>query len=218
MSDLKHKVGDRFKKNEKGYFVDILEIQGGVNPYVLTGGYITNDDNLDAFYTKIEPSKLVEHVWENHPSIDKPKTKYSIGDSFSDDENVIVEIVDIKQGKQLFYMLNDGFHCDDEYCDAMKLITKEPSKLIETEYDGFKEMTESFGKMLNEKNKRYGNAALDPLVIVGKHHRLGAKIDEKLSRIMNADELKKNDLADVIGYCFLICKDKGWTNFDDQLD
>lgn len=93
-----------------------------------------------------------------------------------------------------------------------------PSKLIKTEYDGFKEMTASFGKMLNEKNKRYGNAALDPLVIVGKHHRLGAKIDEKLSRIMNADELKKNDLADVIGYCFLICKDLGWTNFDDQLD
>jgi hypothetical protein len=94
----------------------------------------------------------------------------------------------------------------------------EPSKLIETDYNGFKDMTDSFGEMLNEKNKRYGNAALDPLVIVGKHHRLGAKIDEKLSRIMNANELKKNDLADIIGYCFLICKDKGWETFDDQLD
>ena len=108
------------------------------------------------------------------------------------------------------YIDNEGRTWDDKSLDTC---TK-----IEPKIEGFKEMTDSFGDMLNEKNKRYGDAALNPLVVIGKHHRLGAKVDEKLSRIMNADELKKNDLADVIGYCFLICHDKGWTNFDDQID
>ena len=76
----------------------------------------------------------------------------------------------------------------------------------------------SFGDMLNEKNSRYGDAALKPLSIVGKHHRLGVKVDEKLSRIRNSDDLKKNDVADTIGYLFLICKDMGWEDFSDQLD
>jgi hypothetical protein len=89
---------------------------------------------------------------------------------------------------------------------------------MNTKENEFRSMLTSFSEMLEEKNKRYGNAALEPLNIVSKHHKLGGKIDEKLSRIKNSNELRKNDLADVIGYCFLICKDMGWNNFEDQID
>ena len=92
------------------------------------------------------------------------------------------------------------------------------TKIEDVEQNQFSEMASSFGNMLNEKNKKYGNAATEPLNIVGKHHELGKKIDEKLSRIKNATELRKNDLADLIGYSFLLSKEMGWTNFDDQID
>ena len=62
MSDLKYKVKDRFKHYRKGCVVEIIEIQGGENPYVLTSGIVGNDDTIDAHYIQIEPE---EQVWEN---------------------------------------------------------------------------------------------------------------------------------------------------------
>jgi hypothetical protein len=161
------------------------------------------------------------------------KLKYKVGDIFKHDELTdTIEIVNThKNDVQPYRIRGDNYEgrivterwIDNRYTKIEPKTTKfvdlpNQNKALDPEKYPFEEMTSSFCKMLNEKNKRYGNAALEPLIIVGKHHRLGAKVDEKLSRIMNADELKKNDLADVIGYCFLICKDKGWTNFDDQLD
>jgi hypothetical protein len=78
---------------------------------------------------------------------------------------------------------------------------------------------------LLEKNKRYGNSALEPLVIFTKHKNgnraidgILERLDDKLMRIKNADELKKNDVADQIGYLLLLCAAKGWDDFKDLLD
>ena len=73
-------------------------------------------------------------------------------------------------------------------------------------------------KMVEAKDKNYGNAALSPLDIFSKHHPYGSRLDEKLARVKNCDNLRKNDVADLIGGLALICKSKGWTNFDDQID
>lgn len=82
----------------------------------------------------------------------------------------------------------------------------------------FKTATESLCKMLEAKNKAYGESALKPLDIFAKHHPYGARIDEKLSRVKNSSELRKNDVADIIGGLLLICKDKGWDDFTDLID
>jgi hypothetical protein len=75
---------------------------------------------------------------------------------------------------------------------------------------------------LMEKNRRYGNSALEPLKIFGKGISDDAgilvRLDDKLSRIRNADELRKNDVADLVGYLILLCVKKEWTDFKDLLD
>ena len=77
---------------------------------------------------------------------------------------------------------------------------------------------DSLCKMQIAKDKKYGNSALKPLDIFAKHHPYGARIDEKLARIKNSEELRKNDVADIIGGLMLLCKDNDWDNFEDLID
>lgn len=106
---------------------------------------------------------------------------------------------------------NSLFPCSD--CRNSKLY--EP--VIE-QINGFDEIYASLLHMQKIKDARYGNSALKPLDIFAKHHNYGSRLDEKLARVKNSDELRKNDVADIIGGLILICKDKGWTNFDDLID
>ena len=81
-------------------------------------------------------------------------------------------------------------------------------------------------KFLLEKNKRYGNSALEPIEVFTKHldiadgtlNGLLSRLDDKLSRIQNAKELKKNDTIDLTGYLLLLCAHKGWKDFSEFLD
>jgi hypothetical protein len=91
-------------------------------------------------------------------------------------------------------------------------------KDLEKVVDGIKEF-------LLEKNKRYGNSALEPLVIFTKHKNgdrtrdgILERLDDKLMRIKNADELRKNDVADIIGYLLLLCASQEWNDFKDLID
>lgn len=91
-------------------------------------------------------------------------------------------------------------------------------EVYENENNPFEQITSSIAKVLTEKNKRYGGAALEPLDIFAKHHPYGSRLDEKLARVKNSDTLRKNDVFDLLGGLVLICKDKDWTNFEDQID
>ena len=82
----------------------------------------------------------------------------------------------------------------------------------------FKNAYDSLCRMQCEKDKRYGNSALKPLDIFAKHHPYGSRLDEKLARIKNSDVLRKNDIADIIGGCMMLCKHYGWDNFEDLID
>lgn len=77
--------------------------------------------------------------------------------------------------------------------------------------------------LLAEKNKNYGNSALAPLNIFFKDDlpidtMICKRIDEKLTRIQNADTLRKNDVVDVMGYLTLLCIQEGWFDFTDLYD
>lgn len=90
---------------------------------------------------------------------------------------------------------------------------------IDTEVDAeFKNITDSIASLLEYKNEKYGDAVLSPLDIFKGKCKAGQRLDDKLSRIMNSDELRKNDVADAIGYLILTCKEFGWVNFDEFKD
>jgi len=88
------------------------------------------------------------------------------------------------------------------------------------------DVIEGLKKFLLEKNKRYGNSALEPINVFTKHaskdddtlNGLLSRLDDKLSRIKNADFLKKNDTVDLTGYLILLCIHQSWSDFSDLLD
>lgn len=82
----------------------------------------------------------------------------------------------------------------------------------------FEEITSSLCSLLEYKNEKYGNSALEPLKLFAGKCKTGTRMDDKLARIKNSSELKKNDVADLIGYLILTCKEKGWSSFDEFKD
>ena len=82
----------------------------------------------------------------------------------------------------------------------------------------FKKISNSIVSLLEHKNEKYGNSALEPLGIFGEKCRVGKRIDEKLARVKNGEDLRKNDVVDVIGYLYLACIEKGWDDFEEFKD
>lgn len=83
------------------------------------------------------------------------------------------------------------------------------------------ELLSGLYRFLKIKNDRYGNSATEPLRIFctcGPEESICVRIDDKLSRIKNADTLRKNDVIDLIGYLVLYAAAMGWTDFDDLID
>jgi hypothetical protein len=82
----------------------------------------------------------------------------------------------------------------------------------------FDKTLNSLANLLKYKNEKYGNSALEPLQIFGNKCKVGTRLDDKLARVKNSNELKKNDIADLIGYLTLICVENNWSNFDEFKD
>ncbi len=79
---------------------------------------------------------------------------------------------------------------------------------------------DSIKAVLLEKNKRYGNSALEPVKVFSKvdsEEAIKVRLDDKISRVKNSSELRKNDVFDMIGYLTLLSVKKGWT-FEDLID
>lgn len=91
----------------------------------------------------------------------------------------------------------------------------------ETAQEGIEKVCNGMARLLSEKNKRYGNSALEPLRVFSRADAadgIMVRLDDKLSRIKNSDKLRKNDISDLIGYLVLLCIAQGWTGFDDLID
>jgi len=83
------------------------------------------------------------------------------------------------------------------------------------------EVTDSLKKFLMEKNRRYGDSAIHPQRRFSKldsSEGLKIRLDDKLNRIENSEELRKNDVVDMMGYLALLCISKEWLDFDDLID
>lgn len=107
---------------------------------------------------------------------------------------------------------NEG---DDDYLEYfVKLDGTQPKTEIEVVYDELKALS-------SYKNEKYGNSALEPINVLSKSNSLTGlmvRADDKIARIKNSKELRKNDVVDLIGYLVLICVTNEWNNFDEFKD
>lgn len=128
---------------------------------------------------------------------------------------------------------NAGFkacNCTLPYEDCCGALKSEPkfvhtfsgtfkdNPLVEESSSQFGSILKSINRLLDYKNEKYGNSALEPLNIFSEFGSIGQRLDDKLARVKNCDELRKNDICDIIGYLVLLCKDKGWELFDEFMD
>ena len=86
----------------------------------------------------------------------------------------------------------------------------------------FKKVTDSLASLLEYKDKQYGSAYKDTESIFGEgispEIHLYTRLNEKLNRIKNSNELRKNDVVDLTSYLVLLLKTRGWDNFDEFKD
>lgn len=93
--------------------------------------------------------------------------------------------------------------------------------MTNTTTEGIVEVLSSMKEFLLEKNKKYGDSAINPTMIFScdvAENQIRNRIDDKLSRIKNSDELRKNDVVDLTGYLILLMVAKEWYDFDDILE
>ncbi len=75
--------------------------------------------------------------------------------------------------------------------------------------------------LLEYKNKQYGDSAGSPIKVFSKIEAIegiNQRLDDKLMRIKNSKELRKNDVSDLIGYLTLLCREQGWSDFSEFKD
>lgn len=119
---------------------------------------------------------------------------------------------------------NDNTSIGDKIKDELNkllIADNDGSTIITTFEKNLNSILNSIGKFLKEKNKRYGNSALEPSNMFFKGNSeegLRIRIDDKLKRIKNSDVLRKNDIVDLIGYLIILCITKKWFTFDEFID
>ena len=90
--------------------------------------------------------------------------------------------------------------------------------------DRAEQITATFNSLRDvvlEKNRRYGDSALSPINVFSKlsaGESIKTRLDDKISRIKNSSELRKNDCCDIVGYMVLLCIANGWIDFSELVD
>lgn len=87
-----------------------------------------------------------------------------------------------------------------------------------TEDLSFQTIADAAVRLLEYKNKHYGNSALNPIEVFNGKTKVGQRADDKLSRIKNHPTLRKADVIDLLGYLILMCKENGWSDFSEFED
>lgn len=83
--------------------------------------------------------------------------------------------------------------------------------------DRIEEVTSGMCELLKEKNKRYGDSALNPKNVFFKGdatNSIRIRLDDKIGRVMNSNEIRVNDICDLIGYEVLLLISMGVTKED----
>lgn len=112
--------------------------------------------------------------------------------------------------------LQEFYPREDKYRKAAESLGK---AVMEPQEKGeFDDILDSLKSLLDYKNKQYGNSALQPMKVFSGKCKVGQRIDDKIARVANSKELRTNDVVDILGYLVLVCKEKGWDNFNKFMD
>lgn len=122
------------------------------------------------------------------------------------------------QNDKRYVILKSSFHAAEIVECEEKSNTLKHQDNIKSNLCDFKKITDSLAELLEYKNKKYGDSALNPMNIFQGKTKVGQRVDDKLARVKNSSKLMKNDIADLIGYLTLICVENGWDNFDEFKD
>ena len=79
-------------------------------------------------------------------------------------------------------------------------------------------LLDNFKAFLIEKNNRYGDIFEKVNVFSKSNHDIEIRLDDKIKRIMNSDELRKNDVSDLLGYTIFLMIKNDWISFSEMLD
>lgn len=196
-------ISDKLKNMTIDFAVEdktIMESRPNITPLTV--------DNPNITPLTVEP-KMVDDPFDPTKTFHRDRRPWEYGEydgiSTKPDNNVNTSIEDkIKDEiNKLLIENNDG------------------STIITTFEKNLNSILNSIGKFLKEKNKRYGNSALEPSNMFFKGNSeegLRIRIDDKLKRIKNSDVLRKNDIVDLIGYLIILCITKKWFTFDEFID
>ena len=106
--------------------------------------------------------------------------------------------------------------------EPVEFLTKEEIEVIsKSTQEQIDIVVTNIGALLKYKNTKYGDSALKPIKIFSKmeaQESICQRLDDKIARIMNSQELRKNDISDTIGYLVLLCINNNWTTFDEFMD
>lgn len=84
--------------------------------------------------------------------------------------------------------------------------------------DRITEITTAMCDLLQDKNRKYGDSALNPRNVFSKLDSVNSicvRLDDKIGRVMNNNgEPRTNDICDIIGYLVLLLIAKGVTKED----
>jgi hypothetical protein len=122
--------------------------------------------------------------------------------------------------KQHLKKMNTDLQKEWEAMKKEEVKIDDPEDLTESQI-AIVQCMDSMKEFLLEKNRRYGDSALHPKRVFSKattDEQLLVRLDDKISRIQNSTELRRNDIIDLLGYSVLLCVSKGWTDFSDLLD
>lgn len=115
--------------------------------------------------------------------------------------NQIGFTTDVKIPKRVKGKINNG-HGDIkfEYPPLFsETLTESQKKIVE--------VCDSMKDLLLYKNQKYGDSALNPNNIFYKGdstNSIKIRLDDKIGRIKNCEEIRVNDVCDIIGYCTLL--------------
>jgi hypothetical protein len=103
------------------------------------------------------------------------------------------------------YIKNKKIMSNNQVADIDKLIHDSTPHLIQSE---IRDVCTNIAEMLCEKNRKYGNSALNPVRIFSKSdnvEQLKVRIDDKISRIQSSQSDDTEDAElDLIGYLILL--------------
>lgn len=171
---------------------------------------IFNIDSMEVLIATI--SNILKTHTSEIPNSKLERLTYIVQNSYINNEE---ELLDINDGIDKYLLTGE----ERIYDSVTKEYQNNPN--LPKENKDIQNVLFGMNKLLQYKNQKYGNSALQPINVFSKESPEGSiliRLDDKLSRIKNSDTLHKNDISDIIGYLTLLCVSKGWDDFSEFKD